>query len=71
MPSAALGPHSGGPSVARRAVWLVPLGVASYGLRFASSRLVLTWAGDRRFDPHGFAPSMEKSFSTMVVVAGS
>ena len=38
----------------RRAAWLVPLGLAGYGLRFACSWLVLAWAGERRFDPHGF-----------------
>ncbi len=32
----------------------MPLGLASYGLRFASSWLVLAWAGDKRFDPHAF-----------------
>ena len=38
----------------RRAAWLVPLGLAGYGLRFAASWLVLSWTADRRFDPHGF-----------------
>ena len=38
----------------RRAAWLVPLALVSYGLRFACSWLVLFWAADRRSDPHGF-----------------
>ena len=32
----------------------MPLGLASYALRFASSWLVLAWANDTRFDPHAF-----------------
>ena len=37
-----------------RAAWLVPLALVSYGLRFASSWLVLSSAADHRFDAHGF-----------------
>ena len=54
MPIAAPAPRSNGHGVLRHAAWLVPLGLASYGLRFASSWLVLAWAGDKHFDPHGF-----------------
>ncbi len=54
MPVAAPTPVSAGPGVLRRAAWLVPLGLAGYGLRFAASWLVLARAGSRRFDPHGF-----------------
>ena len=54
MPVAAPTPHLAGHGILRRVAWLAPVGLASYGLRFASSWLVLDWAGDKRFDPHGF-----------------
>ena len=54
MPGAAPLPRSLSHGALRRAAWLVPVGLASYGLRFACSWLVLAWAGDKRFDPHGF-----------------
>ena len=40
--------------VLRRVAWFLPLAVAAYGLRFASSWLVLATVGADRFDPHTF-----------------